>query len=504
MNDRTRTNVLINIARTVVLTILSFMTFPWVCRYLGSAQVGIYTWCNTFVMYFLVLAKIGIPNLAIRECVKVKDDKEKLSNKVQAFFLIQLVTTILSFGLMCALVFSVKEFRNNNEIIFLLSINFLSGAFSFEWLFIALEKQFYMSVRSIIVLALSTLLIIIFVTNPSDIYIYAFITAGVTLVTSIVNIIYARKFISLKKTMPYNLKQYFKLLLVLCSISLIISFYNQTDTFILGFIDEGKKEVASYSVGIKGIDVIIGVITALSTVFIPRAAICYAQEDKKYFNRLNEYSVNICLFIVLPAIATMTTLSRPITGLISGNYEFNAELGYTNAPVVLIILSSMMITYSISDIIYGQILLPMKKERFYLYALLGGTLLNIALSIVFGKYVFKNNPAVGVAIGTSVTDLLILVFLVIVSWKWIKKAIFNLNSLKIFLVAAAIAVFSFFIKDPIYNFLLGKGLSVVTSMIIELVGIVFIDAIIYLVALGILKEDLVSSFLRKKRVENAK
>lgn len=503
MNDRTRTNVLINIARTLVLTILSFMTFPWVCRYLGSAQVGIYTWCNTFVMYFLVLAKIGIPNLAIRECVKVKDDKEKLSNKVQAFFLIQLVTTVLSFGLMCALVFSVKEFRNNNEIIFLLSINFLSGAFSFEWLFIALEKQFYMSVRSIIVLALSTLLIIIFVTNPSDIYIYAFITAGVTLLTSIINIIYARKFISLKKTMPYNLKQYFKLLLVLCSISLIISFYNQTDTFILGFIDEGKKEVASYSVGIKGIDVIIGVITALSTVFIPRAAICYAQEDKKYFNRLNEYSVNICLFIVLPAIATMTTLSKPITGLISGNYEFNADLGYTNAPLVLIILSSMMITYSISDIIYGQILLPMKKERFYLYALLGGTLLNIALSIVLGKYVFIKNPAVGVAIGTSITDLLILVFLVSVSWKWIKKAIFNLNSLKIFLVAVAIAVFSFFIKDPIYNLLINKGISVVSSMIIELVSIVAIDAIIFLVTLGLLKEDLVSSFLRKKRVNNA-
>ena len=492
MNDRTRTNVLINIARTLVLTILSFMTFPWVCRYLGAAQVGIYTWCNTFVMYFLVLAKIGIPNLAIRECVKVKDDKEKLSNKVQTFFLIQLVTTVLSFGLMCSLVFTVKEFHNNSEIIFLLSINFLSGAFSFEWLFIALEKQFYMSVRSIIVLALSTLLIIIFVTNPSDIYIYAFITAGVTLLTSIINIIYASKFISLRKTMPYEIKQYFKPLLVLCSISLIISFYNQTDTFILGFIDKGKNEVASYSVGIKGIDVIIGVITALSTVFIPRAAICYAQEDKKYFNRLNEYSINICLFIVLPAIATMTTLARPITGLISGNYEFNAELGYQNAPLVLIILSSMMITYSISDIIYGQILLPMKKEKFYLYALFGGTILNIVLSIVFGKYVFKNNPAVGVAIGTSLTDLLILVFLVSVSWKWIKKAIFNFNSLKIFGVTLVIALLSFFIKDPIYNLLVNKGVSVVNTLIIELVGIVIIDAIIYLVALSLLKEDLVS------------
>ena len=111
---------------------------------------------------------------------------------------------------MCSLVFTVPDLKNNNEVIFLLSINFLSGAFSFEWLFIALEKQFYMSVRSIAVLALSTLLIIIFVTNPGDIYIYALITASVTLVTTIANLIYSKKFISYKKTMPYEFKQYIK------------------------------------------------------------------------------------------------------------------------------------------------------------------------------------------------------------------------------------------------------------------------------------------------------
>lgn len=502
MNDRTRTNVIINISRTLVLTILSFMTFPWVCRYLGSVQVGIYTWCNTFVLYFLVLAKIGIPNLAIRECVKVKDDKEKLSNKVQTFFIIQMITTLLSFGLMCTLVFSVPEFRNNNEIIFLLSINFLSGAFSFEWLFIALEKQFYMSVRSIAVLALSTLLIIIFVTNPSDIYIYALITASVTLVTTICNLIYSRKFITYKKTLPYNFKQYIKPLLVLFSITVIISFYNQTDTFILGFIDEGKGEVASYSVGVKGIDIIIGIITALSTVFIPRAAICYAQEDKKYFNRLNKYSVNICLFIVLPAIATMIMLASPITALISGNYDFNESLGYVNAPAVLMILSSMMVTYSISDIIYGQILLPMKKEKYYLYALLGGTLLNIALSIVFGAVVFKSNPAIGVAVGTTVTDLFILVYLLAVSWKWINKALFNFNSLKILFATILVLMMTFIIKDPLFNLVYGSGLSRATAYIIELVAVVLVDAIIYIGVLILLKEDLVSSFSRKRRLEN--
>ena len=503
MEDRTRTNVIVNIIRTLVLTLLSFITFPWVCRYLGANQVGIYTWANTFVLYFLILAKIGIPNLAIRECVKVRDNKELLSNKVQTFFLIQLVTTVLSFGLMTALVFSVEQFRNTNELIFILSINFLSGAFSFEWLFIALEKQFYMSVRSIVVLTLSAILIVVFVQHPDDIYIYALITASVTVLTSIANIIYSRKFISLRKTMPYSFKGYIKPLLVIGSISLIISFYNQTDTLILGFIDEGKKEVASYSVGIKGIDVIIGVITALSTVFIPRAAICYAQEDKKYFNRLNAYSVNICLFIVLPAIATMTTLAKPITGLISGTYNFNdSNADYLNAPLILVILSSMMITYSISDIIYGQILLPTKREKYYLFALLGGTVLNAVLSIVFGKFVFVNNPGLGVAIGTSLTDLLILVFLCATSWKWIKKAIFNMNSLKIFVVALVILGVSFLLRTPLYNLGYKLSSSYAVALVVELLGVVFIDAIIYIGALIILKEDLISSFFRRKENQN--
>lgn len=504
MEDRTRTNVIVNIIRTLVMTLLSFITFPWVCRYLGANQVGIYTWANTFVMYFLILAKIGIPNLAIRECVKVRDNKELLSNKVQTFFIIQLITTLLSFGLMAITVFSVPELKNANEIIFLLSLNFLSGAFSFEWLFIALEKQFYMSVRSLVVLTLSAILIIAFVQHPDDIYIYALITTSVTLFTSIANIIYSRKFISLRKTMPYSFKEYIKPLLVLGSISLIISVYNQTDTLILGFIDKSKTEVASYSVGIKGIDVIIGIITALSTVFIPRAAVCYAQEDKKYFNRLNSYSVNICLFIVLPAIATMAILSKPITGLISGNYDFSDNAAdYYNAPLILMILVSMMLTYSLSDIIYGQILLPTKKEKYYLFALVGGALFNVALSIIFGLFVFKNNPAVGVAVGTATTDLLILVFMCSVSWKWIKHAIFNTNSLKIIISTLLVVGLSFLLRNPLFNLGLRFTNSNATAMVIELVGTVLIDAVAYISLLILLKEDLISSFFRKKENNNA-
>lgn len=505
MSKNIRINVVINIIRTLVLTLLSFITFPWVCRALGDAQLGAYTWANTFVLYFLILAKIGIPNLAVRECVKVRDDKEALSNKAQLFFLIQLITTLLSFALMCSLIFTIQAFISEQALILILSLNFLTGAFSFEWIFIALEKQFYMSVRSIVVLTLSALLIVIFVTTPGDVLIYALFTIGVTVFTTIANLVYVRKFITFKKTMPYELKPLIRPLLVLFTLSLCLSLYNQTDTFILGFIDSNKAQVGSYSVGIKGVDVIIGVITALSTVFIPRSAFYYEKEDKRFFKNLTKYSMNICLFIVLPAIATMTTLAKPICGLISGNYTFtDPSLGYLDSYTVLMILASLMLTYSLSDIIYGQILLPTKKEKHYLFAILGGLLLNIALSLLLGILVFNEHPCIGVAIATAISDLFVLVYLCLVSWKWIKDALFNINTLKIVIISLIVAGMTIglgYLFDlvflPLFN-------SDVLSQIIKIVSIIVIDALVYLISLYILKEDLISSFKKENREKKLK
>ena len=485
------------------MTLLSFITFPWVCRYLGDSAVGAYTWANTFVAYFLILAKIGIPNLAVRECVKVRDDKEKLSNVVQGFFLLQLIATIASFSLMCLVVFTVPALRDSSALIFILAINFIVGAFSFEWIFIALEKQFYMSVRSIVALTLSAILVIAFVTTPSDVYIYALITVSVTVITTIANLFYVRKFISFKKTMPYSFKNYVKPLFILCTLSLTISLYNQTDTFILGFINIDKTEVASYSVGIKGIDVIIGIIAGLSTVFIPRAAYYYEKEDKRFFNNLTSYSMNICFFIVMPAIVTMAVLSRPICSLISGNFDYSGTVGnYQSAPIILMTLCSMMLTYSLGDIIYGQILLPMKKEKYYLIAIGAGTALNIILSIVLGgvlpKYVSWLTPSIGVAIGTAATDLLIIVFLVSLTWKWVKKAIFNTNTLKLLIANLIILGVSLALYRPFEMLWNNLNMSQSLSAIMQMVAIVIIDAIIYIIFLAITKERLVSSFLRKK------
>jgi len=494
-----RVNVLINLIRTLAMTALSFITFPYVTRALGDSAFGLYTWANTFVYYFLVLAKISIPNIAIRECAKVRNDKEALSKKAQEFFLIQAVMTLVSFGLLCSLAFTVPSLREHNTLIFLLSINFLAGLFSFEWIYIALEKHIYITVRSISLIALSALLTFVYIRptglGENEVYIYALITILPTILTSAINLIFLPRYISFKKTQKYDFLPLIKPLVVLFFVSLFVTAYNQTDSFILGFLDPTKRAVGSYSVGVKGIDIVITLVTGLYTVFMPRATHYYEMEDKRFYRNLLRYSFNITFFIAIPAIATMATMSSPIVSLVSGANEES----YLNANMVLSVLASMMLTFSLADNIYTEILLPQKKEKLYLFAMLTGVVLNVGLSLLFGGLLMKDNPVLGVAIATMAADALILIYLVGVTWNYSSKAIFNWNNLKILVMGILIGVASFFLYPLLYRVMPFNGENVWAGELVTLLIIVLGDAIIYVGGLLLMKERLVSSFLPSNR-----
>ena len=497
-SNTVRANVIINLIRTVTMTVLSFITFPYVTRALGENVFGLYTWANTFVYYFLILAKISIPNIAIRECSKVKNDKAKLSHLAQQFFIIQAITTVISFGFMATLVSSVPELMECRELVFLLSINFLLGVFSFEWIYIALEKHFYITVRSIMLIALSAMLVFVFIrkteTAENELFIYAAITISSTVFTSILNCLYLPKFITFRRCGKYNFKPLIRPLITLFFISFALTLYNQTDEFLLGFFDTSKAQVGAYSVGVKGIDIIITIITSLYAVFMPRASYYYEKENKYFYRNLISYSFTITLFISIPAIATMTTLAPQITSLISGNYQSNQ---YQDASWILVCLSSMMLTYSLGDNIYTEILLPQKREKVYLYSMLIGVVFNVLLSVIFGLLIFKDNPGIGVAIATGLTDILLLMFLVSQTWEYSKKAIFNMNSLKIAIAGALIAVFSYFMAPVFEKVLPFTGGQIWINYILTLGIVVVIDAIIFVAFLGLTKERLVSSIFRK-------
>lgn len=501
LSQTVRSNVAINLVRTLAMTILSFITFPYITRALGDEAFGLYTWANAFVYYFLILAKISIPNLAIRECVKVKNDRQKLSTTVQQFFLLQAGMTLISFVLMSLIVFSVPSLYSSAEIIFLLSINFLVGVFSFEWVYIALEKHFYITVRSVSLIAFSAACTFLFVKQsayPENyLYLYALIAISSTILTSVFNCLFLHKYVSLRKKEPYNFRPFIGPLITMALLSLALTLYNQTDEFILGLIDPTKAAVGAYSVGVKGVDIVITLITSLYAVFMPRASYYYGLENKAPFRRLLNYSFNITFFIAIPAIATMMALSTPITALISGG---DLTDSYADANWILFALASMMLTYSLGDDIYTEILIPQKRERHYLLAMLFGVLINVSLSFILAIYAFPTAPGIGVALATMVADILVLVYLLFVSRDYSLPAILNLNNLKIAIFGISIFVISYFLL-PVLENQIPWGDQISAHLLSSLM-VLSIDAFIYIFGLLAVRETLISSVFRRKDKNN--
>lgn len=501
LSQTVRSNVAINLVRTLAMTILSFITFPYITRALGDEAFGLYTWANAFVYYFLILAKISIPNLAIRECVKVKNDRQKLSTTVQQFFLLQAGMTLISFVLMSLIVFSVPSLYSSAEIIFLLSINFLVGVFSFEWVYIALEKHFYITVRSVSLIAFSAACTFLFVKQsayPENyLYLYALIAISSTILTSVFNCLFLHKYVSLRKKEPYNFRPFIGPLITMALLSLALTLYNQTDEFILGLIDPTKAAVGAYSVGVKGVDIVITLITSLYAVFMPRASYYYGLENKAPFRRLLNYSFNITFFIAIPAIATMMALSTPITSLISGG---DLTDSYADANWILFALASMMLTYSLGDDIYTEILIPQKRERHYLIAMLFGVLINVSLSFILAIYAFPTAPGIGVALATMVADILVLAYLLFVSRDYSLPAILNLNNLKIAIFGIAIFVISYFLL-PVLENQIPWGDQISAHLLSSLI-VLSIDALIYIFGLLAVRETLISSVFRRKDKNN--
>ncbi len=489
MHETVRSNVIVNLIRTITMTVLSFVTFPYVCRVLGDSMFGLYSWAVSFVYYFLVIARISIPNIAVREIVKVRNNPEKLSQKTHEFFIIQAITTVLSFGLMCAIFFSVPAFKINyaQPVIFILSLNFLTGVLSFEWLFTAFEKHTYMAIRSIVVATIVDILIFALIKYPEHLPLYTFLCVLTTILTVVSNLIYLPFVVKLQKPNHLDFKQYLPTIGIMFAISIIAAIYDKTDTFILGLLDTSKAAVGSYAVGMKGVEIVIGVITALSTVFIPRATAYYNDNDERQFKNINVYASNICLFIVVPAIVLMICLSKPLTLLIGG------EQGYANANMVLIALASLMLTFSVCNIIYTQILIPMKREKTYLFTMLFGAITNIGFSLLFGMVFWKQNPAFGVALGTAITDALVLLIMFMLTWEHSHHILLNKNNLIIFLVSGLL-IASTILLNKYLDFSLD---TLENSMLLKIGVILAIDVVIYLVGCFLAKEKLVRSFFKR-------
>ena len=103
-------NTVYNIIKTFSSVFFPLITFPYISRVLHPENVGKINFGSSIVSYVSMLATLGVNTYAVRECAKVKDNREKLTEVSGQILSINMVTTVVAYAVLgVLLVFCPKS-----------------------------------------------------------------------------------------------------------------------------------------------------------------------------------------------------------------------------------------------------------------------------------------------------------------------------------------------------------------------------------------------------------
>jgi O-antigen/teichoic acid export membrane protein len=333
---------------------VSLLVFPYISRKLGVENIGIVGFVDNIINYFVIIATLGINTVGIRTIAACGNDRNKKSQVFSELMVWTLIFTVTVCIIYIITISSIPRLSEHKELFYIGLSKLFFTPFLIEWFFAGIENFKYITIRSIIIKILYAVSIILLVKEVDDFDIYFLLTSLVIVINSIINIIYSKKFISLRLT-NIKIKQYAKQIISLGIFQILISMYTTFNVIYLGFISN-NKEVGYYYTALKIYIIITGLFTAFTSVMLPRMSSLFATDNKNVFNLMINKSFNALLTFCIPLMIGGTVLAPQIIRIMSGQ-------GYDGAIVPMQILMPLLLISGVSQLNALQVLIPMHKEK---------------------------------------------------------------------------------------------------------------------------------------------
>lgn len=454
-------NAFYSFLKAFMTLIFPIITFPYASRILTPEGIGKINFANSIVSYFVMFGSLGIGTYAVREITRNKDNQQEIAKTVKEILSINFISTIFSLLLFFVCLFTIPKFYEYKFLLLVCGLNIFFTPLGMDWYYRAKEDFKYITIRSFIFQVLSIFFLFIFIKTPSDLYLYAFVGIISSVGSNLCNIIHARKIISLKIDKKLELKKHLKYIFIFFSTSISVSIYTMLDTTMVGFFSN-NTQVGYYTAANKINRMILGIITAVIGVLLPRLSY-YTQNNKQNkFNELANKSFKYITILSLPCFAGLILLSEPIVILFSGKE-------YTNAIIIMKVLSPLIFIVSLGVFINSNILPSLKKEKYGLLAVTIGAFLNFTLNIIF----IKKFQALGAGISTLITESVI----TIIQLLFTKKIFINKQNLISLLKVLCSTVIMYFFLKKILLFIPNNIFKILTG---SLLGIIIYALLLYI------------------------
>jgi PST family polysaccharide transporter len=375
----------------VLNIILPLLTMPYLVRVLGAEYFGLLAIATSIITYFTILTNYGFNITATREISVNRVNKLKIIEIYSSVMIIKFFFIIVSFILLCIVVFSVDKFAVNWEIYFL-TFGVLIGQVLFPiWFFQGMEQMKYITYLNVLSKTIFTILIFVFVQKESDYFIVPILTSLGFLVVGVWSLILIRKKFDIHfkfqgvDILKYHLYEGWHIFIS----NLSVTMYTTTTTVLLG-IFTNNTIVGYYSIADKLISGIKQLITPISQTLYPFVS-RKAEESKELVLGLIKKTAFFSFFLSLLLTIFLFVFAESILYLVFGNEAKNSVLIFKILTIIPLL--------AVIDTVFGTLLmLVFKRNKEYSKIIISAGLLNLILALVLIPLFDGNGAAFSVLI----------------------------------------------------------------------------------------------------------
>ncbi|MBO8161863.1 MAG: polysaccharide biosynthesis protein [Thermosipho sp. (in: Bacteria)] len=448
-------NYLYNLVLQISSIIIPFITIPYVTRVLDPEGLGIISFTNSVVQYFILFATLGMTLYGNRTIAYVRDDKEKLNVTFWELFYLKLITTF--FSIIVYLVFVLNISSNYKIVYYIQLINLLAVAFDISYFFMGIEDFKKVSLRGLLIKTMTLVAIFIIIKEPKDYVLYAIITVFGNIIGQIILWFYLPGYIKIKRINVKNLKKHFISTSKLFFPAIAIQVYTVLDKTMIGIL-ASEEEVAFYDYAQRIVRLSLTLITSLGTVMVSRVSNLASYDNKE---RIEFYAKKVFDYFTFAAIFVIVTFLITIPDFVP--IYFGEK--FFKVKDLIIIISPIILFISWSNLFAIQLLVPLKLEKFFTISVMIGAALNFPLNL----FLIPRYNSYGASIASVIAE-----FFVMLSLAIIIRKIINLKQLfsgiwKHFLSGIMTFLIVYFLK---MNLIIYPVLKIVIQLI--LLGLFYI------------------------------
>ena len=380
-----KVNFFMNALLTMSSVVFPLITSSHVARVLGPNGTGIVDFVYPMVMYFSMIAQLGIPTYGIRICAKVRDDKVELSRVVQELLAINMITCVLAYICFFAAIALVPQMQEQKTLFYILGSLILLNTIGVEWLYKGLEEYSYITIRSLIFKVIVLICIVTMIQKESDYVLYGALFIMAQVGSNIVNFLHLHKIIIIKPVGGYHFE-----------LSIATTIYTSVDTTMIRFM-KGYAENSFYSQSVKIKTALVNVVTALGAVLLPRASYYLEKGLKDEFLKISRKALHFIFVAAIPLSLYFMLAAKP-----SILFLFGDQYARSIMPMKLIMPTVFAI--GLSNILGIQMLIPMGRENVVVVSEIVGAVVDVIINaLLIPKY-----GASGAAIGTVTAEFAVL------------------------------------------------------------------------------------------------